>query len=140
MATALDTNIIIALWDDDPASFVMAKSLLSRSKAQGRLVMAAPVFAELMAAPARTEEFLRTFLADAGIAVEWHLEESIWLQAGRAFQEHAHRRRKHRDPGPRRVLADFLIGAHALCNNHRLLTLDDRFYRKAFPKLTVVGS
>ena len=39
---------------------------------------------------------------------------------------------------PRRILADFLIGAHALRNGFPLLTLDDRIYRAAFPGLIVV--
>lgn len=39
---------------------------------------------------------------------------------------------------PRRILADFLIGAHALHSGYRLLTLDDRFYRTAFPRLSLL--
>ena len=46
--------------------------------------------------------------------------------------------RKPPDAGPRRILADFLIGAHALEGGHTLLTLDDHLYRKAFPRLAVV--
>ncbi|HWQ69804.1 MAG TPA: hypothetical protein VN494_07610 [Patescibacteria group bacterium] len=49
------------------------------------------------------------------------------------------RRRTHRDPGPRRILADFIIGAHALHNGFRLLTLDDRLYRATFPRLTILA-
>jgi hypothetical protein len=37
-----------------------------------------------------------------------------WNQAsGRAFQAYAERRRQQRDHGTRRLLADFVIGAHA---------------------------
>ena len=39
--------------------------------------------------------------------------------------------------GVRRILADFVIGAHALANGCRLLTLDDRLYRSAFPTLAI---
>ena len=48
------------------------------------------------------------------------------------------RRRKRRDAGPRRILADFLIGAHALEGGHSLLTLDDHLYRTASPHLIVL--
>jgi predicted nucleic acid-binding protein len=34
----------------------------------------------------------------------------------------------------RRILADFLIGAYAAVHRYRLLTLDQRLYRAAFPK------
>src|SRR5207302_3822625 len=59
--------------------------------------------------------------------------------AGRAFQQYVARRRKQLDSGPRRILADFLIGAHALHHGFRLLTLDDRLYRAAFPRLAVLS-
>jgi predicted nucleic acid-binding protein len=39
--------------------------------------------------------------------------------------------------GARRILADFLIGAHAHTSSYRLLTLDERLYKEAFPTLTV---
>jgi predicted nucleic acid-binding protein len=45
--------------------------------------------------------------------------------------------RQDREPGPRRILADFLIGAHALLSARHLLTLGDRFYKAAFPGLTI---
>ena len=44
-----------------------------------------------------------------------------------------------RHAGPRRNLADFLIGAHALRRGYRLLTLSTRIYRSAFPRLTLVS-
>jgi predicted nucleic acid-binding protein len=65
------------------------------------------------------------------------LDEAIWRSAGRAFRGYAERRRKHRDPGGRRILADFLIGAHAAAHDYRLLTLDVHLYRAAFPTLKI---
>ena len=57
----------------------------------------------------------------------------------RAFQSYAVRRRRHGHSAPRRILADFMIGAHAQQAGYQLLTLDGRLYRTAFPELTVVG-
>jgi predicted nucleic acid-binding protein len=137
MTTAVDTNVLIALWDKDPDLSVAAHTALEAAFRRGSLIVAAPVLAELMAAPGRTESFVNSFLDETGIAVDWGLDEVIWRSAGRAFQCYAERRRKQRDPGTRRILADFLIGAHAFIRGYRLLTLDERLYEAAFPGLKV---
>lgn len=63
----------------------------------------------------------------------------MWRSAGLAFGGYAQRRRAQPgDPGPRRILADFLIGAHASELGARLLTFDGGVYRAAFPNLEVV--
>ena len=78
------------------------------------------------------------FFQDAGIAIDWNLDEATWRTAGRAFQAYAARRRRQGEPGPRRILADFVIGAHAMQKGYPLLTLDDRLYQAAFPGLKIV--
>jgi predicted nucleic acid-binding protein len=138
MTTAVDTNVIVALWDRDPSLSSAAQSALDAALGRGTLVVAATVFAELMAAPSRSELFLDSFFRETGINIDWALDEAVWRTAGRAFQGYAARRRKQRDTGPRRILADLLIGAHAQEGGHSLLTLDDHLYRTAFPGLTVV--
>ena len=138
MTTSVDTNVIVALWDRDPVVSTPAQRALDVALGRGSLVLSGPVFAELMAAPGRTEPFLNKFCSETGLAVEFDLDEEIWRLAGRAFQAYASRRRKQRDPGPRRILADFLIGAHAHHRGYRLLTLDDHLYQAAFSSLTVI--
>jgi predicted nucleic acid-binding protein len=137
MTTAIDTNAVIALWDKDPTLSLAAQTALERAFSRGGLVAAAPVFAELIAAPGRTERFVSSVFEETGIAIDWDLGESVWRSAGRAFQSYAERRRKQRDTGVRRILADFLIGAHAYAHGYRLLTLDEGLYRTAFPTLTI---
>ena len=139
MTTAVDTNVFIALWYKDDALNTLARSAMDDALLRGNLVISAPVFAELLASPRRSEAFIDYFLKEAGIAVDWNLDEQIWRTAGRAFQSYAARRKRHADSGPRRILADFLIGAHALRRGFRLLTLDEGLYRSAFPRLTVVA-
>jgi predicted nucleic acid-binding protein len=137
MTTAIDTNVIIALWDQDATLSEAGEAALEAAFRRGSLVVAAPVFAELIAAPGRTEAFVGSFLEENGIAVDWNLNEPIWRSAGRAFQAYAERRRQQRDHGTRRILADFLIGAHADIRGYRLLSLDERLYRAAFPTLKI---
>lgn len=138
MTTAVDTNVVIALWDKDPGLSLAAQNALESAFNRGTLVAAAPVFAELMAAPGRSESFVGLFFEETGIAIDWQLGEQVWRSAGRAFRAYVERRRKQRDIGTRRILADFLIGAHAAANGYRLLTLDDRLYRTSFPALAIV--
>jgi hypothetical protein len=138
MITAIDTNALVALWDRDDALNSAAQLALDAAFARGKLVISGAVFAELLAFPRRTEAFVDRFLKDTAIAVDWTMDESIWRVAGRAFQSYANRRRRQNLGGPRRVLADFLIGAHALERGYSLLTLDDRIYRTSFPALKVV--
>jgi len=137
MTTAIDTNVVIALWDKNAALSSAAQTALEAAFNRGNLVVAAPVYAELLAAPGRTETFVNSFLEDTAIAIDWELGEPVWRSAGRAFQSYAQRRRKQRDSGARRILADFLIGAHAQTRGYRLLTLDERLYRASFPTLTI---
>ena len=139
MTTALDSNVLIAFWDADNTLNSLAQSALTASWNRGKLVVAAPVYAELLAFPSRTESFLDTFLKETGIAIEWEMDETVWRAAGRAFQIYAAQRRKGKGSGPRRILADFLIGAHALRNGYTLLTLDARLYKTAFPRLTIIN-
>jgi predicted nucleic acid-binding protein len=137
MTTALDTNVLVALWNQDEQLNMAVRSALDAALGGGAIVVAAPVFAELLAFPHRDETFLDSFFRDTGIAVDWTLSQSVWRAAGRAFQAYAARRRRQRDSAPRRILADFLIGAHASQNDFHLLTLDERLYRAAFPRLSM---
>lgn len=137
--TALDTNMIVGLWDADDALHLPAYEMLDAASSRGGLVICGAVFGELLACPGRSEAFVARFLRDTEISVDWTANENIWKAAGRAFSLYADRRRKNVPDGPRRILTDFLIGAHALENDYSLLTLDDGIYRAAFPKLRILG-
>lgn len=138
MTTAIDTNVVTALWNNDDVLNVRAQAALDGVFVTGRLVVSGVVYAELLAAPSRTEQFVDGFLEEAGISVEWEFNERMLRTAGIAFQRYAARRKKQKGTEPRRILADFLIGAHAAVNGYRLLTLDAGLYKAAFPKLVTV--
>ena len=137
MTTAIDTNVLVALWDEDSSLKLAARAALVAALQRGNLIAAAPVFAELLAAPGRTEDFVNAFFEDTGIVVDWELGEDIWRSAGKACRRYSERRRSHRKFGTRRILADFLIGAHAAEHGYRFLTMDERLYRTAFPALQI---
>jgi len=104
----------------------------------GGLVISGPVYVELLAHPQATEVFVKEFLSDTGIVVEVELREVAWLEAARRFAKYAMRRRKGGESGPKRLLADFLIGSHALTQADRLMTLDPGRYRRDFSELRLV--
>jgi predicted nucleic acid-binding protein len=139
MKTSVDTNVFAALWKADDALNSMAKRGLDRALDVGELVISAPVYAELVAAPGRSEAIVDAFFRETGVSVDWLIDERIWREAGRAYQLYANARRRRREPGRRRVLADFIIGAHAVVRGARLLTFDSRIYRSAFPSLDVIS-
>jgi len=138
MSTAIDSNVVAALWDPDDTLNTQARAALDAAQSRGTLVISAPVFAELLASRERDEAFVDSFCEGTGIRLEWDLEETIWRIAGRAFRAYAARRKTQSANVPRRILADFLIGAHALHRGYHLLTLDDRLYRAAFPNLHII--
>jgi predicted nucleic acid-binding protein len=137
MTTVVDSNVLVAIWDRSREVSSAARAALDAAFERGTLVAPAPVFAELMTGRGRTETFLDAFFQDTAISVIWDLEERIWRAAGRAFSQYAARRRRHGETGPRRVLADFLIGAYADENRFPLLTLDYGIYRTGFPELKI---
>jgi predicted nucleic acid-binding protein len=137
MTTAIDTNVVVALWDAEGTLHRAARAALDKAFNEGTLVISGAVYAELMAAPGRTEAFVDGFCEKTGIVVEWELGERVWRAAGAAFQSYAGRRRKQKGAEPRRILADFLIGAHALVGGYKLLTLDGRTYQASFPRLAI---
>ena len=138
MTTAIDTNVFVALWNRHDTLNLSAAEVLGRVYREGRLSICSPVFAELLAAPGRTGPMLDSMLQDAGVRIDWNMDEAIWRTAGAAYAAYARHRRRSAG-APRRILADFIIGAHAAVRGYRLLTLDDRFFRSRFPGLKVVA-
>jgi predicted nucleic acid-binding protein len=137
MTSSIDTNSIVALWWQGDAFNQVASQILSKARKAGPLVLSAPVYAELMGDPARSEKELDEFLLETEIHIDWALEEEIWRAAGRAYKGYVQRRRASVGAIPR-MLTDFLIGAHAFVRGYALLTLDKRLYAAAFPKLRIV--
>jgi predicted nucleic acid-binding protein len=135
MRTAIDTNVLSALLSREPQT-AAALQQLGRCRDEGAILISPIVFAELHAYPGMTETFLNQFLNETRIEVSFHLDESVWIDAGQRFARYASRRR--RDPkgqDPRRLLADFVVGAHALIHADRLLTFDIGVFKRNFPEL-----
>jgi predicted nucleic acid-binding protein len=132
--TGLDTNVISALWSADPLAR-QAEGLLVRARREGGLVICGPVYAELAAHPIARGEFVDQFLSETNITVDFSLDERVWRETARAFAEYASQRRESGGGQPKRLLADFIIGAHSMLHADRLMTLDSERYVSSFPQL-----
>ncbi len=130
MISAVDSSVILDVLTDSRAFAESSVSSLRRGAQEGRLVVCECVLAEIYPAIGESSRF-REFLAD------WQLEfapsdaESAIL-AGEIFARSLRRGR-----GKGRVLADFLIGAHALVHADRLIARDRGFFRVDFSTLVV---
>lgn len=123
MRTAIDSNILSALWSAEPLASEVA-GLLGRA-----------VYCELLARREVTGSFADGFLAETHILVDFTLDEAIWREAGLAFAGYAERRRQSGGAMARRLLADFLIGEHAQLRADQWLTLDAGRHRQGFSSL-----
>lgn len=134
MRTAVDTNALSALLSAEPKAAEVSE-ILSDALGEGALVICGPVYAELSAYPKISAGFMDEFLASTGIAVDFELGESVWREAALRFAKYASRRRSSRGHQPKRLLTDYIVGAHALIRADRLLTLDESCYAQDFPDL-----
>jgi predicted nucleic acid-binding protein len=135
---AVDTNVFSALLSGGAESAPEARIALENAHAAGTLVVSPAVYAEFTAR--RSPGHADTFFSEKGVEVDWHLGREVWRTAGSRYGAYARARRRQRgDAGPRRILADFLIGAHALHFARALLTSDTGIYGTYFPELRVVS-
>jgi predicted nucleic acid-binding protein len=137
MRTAIDTNVFSALWSNEPSVPSLLRSL-GVARSEGALLVCPAVFSELHAYPGATPGYITAMLEATGVTVDFALLESVWREAGRRYALYAARRRRARGDSPRRILTDFLIGAHAMLQSERLLTLDPGIYRRNFPELKLL--
>ena len=131
MITAVDSNILLDVLGADPTFGPASAAALRTAIREGRLVACDVVWAETVASLASAEaarEALELLnLEFSALTVEAALEAGI---AWKSYREHGGART--------RVTADFLIGAHALCQADRLLSRDRGFYRSYFRRLRLV--
>jgi predicted nucleic acid-binding protein len=134
----VDTNVFSALLSGDEEAVSTMQAALEEVAGKGTLLVSPPVYAELLAG--WDSEVVDNLFSDKGIEVDWNLGPDVWRAAGARYGVYARDRRRQRgDAGPRRILADFLIGAHALRLAHALLTSDTKIYGAYFSELKVVS-
>jgi predicted nucleic acid-binding protein len=101
-------------------------------------VICAPVFVELSAVPGMNVQTARKTLAEMAIAIDFDIEEDVWILAAQSFAAYSIRRRRSGGGSPKRLLADFVIASHALLKADRLMTRDADRYAQDFPNLRLL--
>src|ERR1700730_7905447 len=137
MRTALDTNILSPVWSGAPAAATIVAQL-SKCRAEGALMVSAPVFVELSAVPGLNVRLVRKTLGEMAIAIDFDLGEDVWQLAATSFAAYAIRRRSSGGGSPKRLLVDFVIASHALLKADRLMTRDASRYGQDFPTLHLI--
>lgn len=132
MITAVDSSIIIDVLEPDPEHGPASREALRHCLREGSMVVCDVAWAEVATAFGHTQARAVEALREIGIAYSPMTEEAA-LRAAECWY-----RFRKRSGGKERIVADFLIGGHALVHADRLLTRDRSFYRVYFKPLKLV--
>lgn len=131
MITALDTNILLDVFAPDPVFGSKSWQAVVAADERGSLVICEVVYAEL-APRFTTQDAFDRMLDELDIKVV-AVPRMAAFQAGHAWD-------RYRKAGGKRtrIMADFLIGAHAALAADQFITRDQGFYRSHFAKLVII--
>jgi predicted nucleic acid-binding protein len=129
--TALDSSVLLDVLADNPVHAERSIRALQQASRQGRLIAGECAVAEIFPALGDAGR-VHQFLADWQIDFVASDEESALL-AGEMFLRFPKRGRERK-----KIVADFLIGAHATVHADRLLARDRGYLSDYFTNLTLI--
>jgi predicted nucleic acid-binding protein len=131
MITAVDSSVVLDVLADDAVHAERSAQALRQAARQGQLILCECVLAEIFPALGDADQVHR-FLADWQMEFVSSDEQSAML-AGEMFLRFLRRVRDRR-----KIIADFLIGAHASVHADRLLARDRGYLRDYFAGLNLL--
>ena len=131
MITAVDSSVLLDVLAGDVAHGPRSAAALRQASADGGLIASTIVWAEVIGAYDEPRS-VTTKLDRLGLELVPD-DREVANAAGRVYRAY------RRSGGTRRrILPDFLIGAHAQIHADRLLIRDRGFYRSSFRRLTIL--
>ncbi len=131
MISAVDSSVILDVVTADPRYADGSERVLRRASREGQVIACECVLAEIYPAFDGPDSF-EEFLADWQVEFVPSSRQSATL-AGRHFTAYL-----ERGGSRRRIVADFLIGAHAQTQADRLVARDRGFLRDYFSGLQLL--
>ena len=130
MISAVDTNILLDVFLPDKRFAAQSAKLLRLAYDEGALIICDIVYGELV--PQFNDKHkLDATLAAINVSLS-SLDRDIAFLAGERWGLY------RKSGGERkRIITDFLIGAHAATKSERFLTRDRGFYKSYFPELKI---
>lgn len=125
---ALDSSVLIDILTGDPVHADASERCVGDALAREEVVVCDAVLAEVQAMLDTSASVMET-LSSMGIRY-LPTQEAAAMRAG-----HMNKRFRARGGQRERVVADFLVGAHALLQCHGLITRDESFFRDYFKGL-----
>ncbi len=128
---AVDSSVLVDVLTGDARYGDASAEALALALGRGEVVLCDAVAAEVQTL-LDTRETVMDSLKEFGLRFD-PIQEAAAVRAG-------HMQRRYRDRGGarQRVVADFLIGAHALLQCQALITRDDGFFRDYFKGLRLI--
>ena len=128
MISAVDTNVLLDIFLPDKKFVADSTKALKVAYDEGALIICDIVYAELVPMFADRQS-LEDTLSTINVSIS-SIDSDVAFLAGERWGLY------RKSGGTRkRIVTDFLIGAHAMAKADRFLTRDRGFYKKYFPDI-----